>query len=254
VWEANAAPATRLTGRSMEQSLPAVLLQDVKKSFPLGHGQTLQVLNITSLVLPVGSHTVLKGSSGSGKTTLLNLIAGIALPTSGRIQVNGTDLVPLPEPQRDRFRAAHIGYIFQTFNLLAPFSALENVMLAMRFANTFPRRAQRQRAIDLLSQLDLKTRLSHRPAQLSRGEQQRVALARALANDPPVLLADEPCASLDAATAQVVLMALHSICRERATTMLIVAHDTAALAGADQVLDMREINRAPGQPDGVERA
>ena len=90
----------------MEQPPPAVLLQDVKKSFPLGHGHALEVLNVTSLALPVGSHTVLKGPSGSGKTTLLNLIAGIALPTSGLIQVNGTDLVPLPEPQRDRFRAA----------------------------------------------------------------------------------------------------------------------------------------------------
>jgi len=237
----------------MEQSPPAVLLQDVKKSFPLGHGHALEVLNVTSLALPVGSHTVLKGPSGSGKTTLLNLIAGIALPTSGRIQVSGTDLRPLPEPQRDRFRAAHIGYVFQTFNLLAPFTALENVMLAMRFATAIPRRAQRQRARDLLSQLDLKTRLSHRPAQLSRGEQQRVAMARALANDPPVLLADEPCASLDAATAQVVL-ALHSICRERATTVLIVAHDTAALTGADQVLDMREINRATGRSDAGEQA
>jgi ABC-type lipoprotein export system ATPase subunit len=126
-------------------------------------------------------------------------------------------------------------------------------MLAMRFATSVPRHAQRQRAVDLLSQLGLKTRLSHRPAQLSRGEQQRVAMARALANNPAVLLADEPCASLDAATARVVLRALHNICRERATTVLIVAHDTA-LAGADQVLDMREINRATGQPDEVERA
>src|SRR4029450_13493681 len=230
----------------MEQSSPAVLLHDVKKSFPLGHGHTLEVLNVTSLALPVGSHTALKGPSGSGKTTLLNLIAGIALPTSGRIQVNGTDLVPLPEPQRDRFRAAHIGYVFQTFNLLAPFTALENVMLAMHFAHAIPRRAQRQRAVDLLSQLDLKTRLSHRPAQLSRGEQQRVAMARDLAY--------EPRPSLDASPAQVVLLALHSICRERATTVLIVAHDTATLAGADQVLDMREINRATGQLDGVEGA
>ena len=253
MWEADAAPAISLTGRSMEQSPPAVLLQDVKKSFPLGHGHALEVLHVTSLALPVGSHTVFKGPSGSGKTTLLNLIAGIVLPTSGRIQVNETDLVPLPEPQRDRFRAAHIGYVFQTFNLLAPFTALENVMLAMRFANAIPRRAQRQRAVDLLSQLGLKTRLSHRPAQLSRGEQQRVAMARALANAPPVLLADEPCASLDAATAQVVLMALHNICRERATTVLVVAHDTAALTGADQILDMREINRATGRLDDGER-
>src|SRR5438270_4367619 len=165
----------------MEQSLPAVLLQDVKKSFPLGHGHALEVLNVTSLVLPVGSHTVLKGPSGSRKTTLLNLIAGIALPTSGHIQVKGTALVPLPEPQRDRFRAAHIGYIFQTFNLLAPFTAVENVMLAMLFAQTIPKRAQHQRAVTLLSRLGLSTRLAHRPAQLSRGEQQRVAIARALA-------------------------------------------------------------------------
>jgi len=238
----------------MEQSAPAVLLQDVKKAFPLGHGHDLEVLDVTSLALPVGSYTVLKGPSGSGKTTLLNLIAGIALPTAGHIRVSGTDLVILPEPQRDRFRAAHIGYIFQTFNLLAPFTALENVILAMRFANAIPQRAQRQRAVDLLARLGLSTRLSHRPAQLSRGEQQRVAMARALANDPPVLLADEPCASLDAATAQVVLKALQSICRESAKTVLIVAHDTAALEGADQVLDMREINRTTGRPHGVERA
>ncbi len=238
----------------MEQSLPVVLLQDVKKSYPLGHGHALQVVDITSLALPVGSYTVLKGPSGSGKTTLLNLMAGIALPTSGHIRVSGTDLVTLPEPQRDRFRAAHIGYIFQTFNLLAPFTALENVILAMRFARAIPRRAQRRRAVDLLSRLGLSTRLSHRPAQLSRGEQQRVAMARALANDPPVLLADEPCASLDATTAQVVLLALHAICREHQKTVLIVTHDTAALDGADQVLDMRELNRATGGPDGVEGA
>ena len=238
----------------MEQSAPAVLLQDVKKAFPLGHDHDLEVLDVTSLALPVGSYTVLKGPSGSGKTTLLNLIAGIALPTAGHIRVSGTDLVSLPEPQRDRFRAAHIGYIFQTFNLLAPFTALENVILAMRFANAIPKRAQRQRAVDLLARLGLSTRLSHRPAQLSRGEQQRVAMARALANDPPVLLADEPCASLDAATAQVVLQALQSICREHAKTVLIVAHDTAALEGADQVLDMRAVNRTAGRPHGVERA
>src|SRR5262249_41729038 len=105
----------------MEEAPPAVRFEDVKKTFSLGHGHALKGLNATSLALPVGSHTVLKGPSGSGKPTLLNLIAGIALPTSGRIQVKGTDLVPLPEPQRDRFRAAHIGYVFQTFNLLAPF-------------------------------------------------------------------------------------------------------------------------------------
>src|SRR5262249_44265572 len=136
----------------------------------------------------------------------------------------------------------------------APFTAVENVMLAMLFAQVLPKRTQRQHAGEILSRLGLSTRLTHRPAQLSRGEQQRVAIARALANDPPVLLADEPCASLDAATAQVVLTSLHSLCRERHKTVLIVAHDTAALEGADQVLDMRDINRATGRPDRGERA
>ena len=243
----------RGSGQSMEQTPPVVLLQAVQKSFPLDHGRDLQVLDIPHLAIPLGSYTVVQGPSGSGKTTLLNLIAGITIPTSGHIRVSGTDMTALPEPQRDRFRAAHMGYIFQTFNLLAPFTALENVMLAMRFAQAVPKRAQHQRAVALLSRLGLSTRLAHRPAQLSRGEQQRVAIARALANDPPVLLADEPCASLDAATAHVVLVALHSLCRESHKTVLIVAHDTAVLEGADQVLEMRDINRATGRPDGVDR-
>jgi ABC-type lipoprotein export system ATPase subunit len=238
----------------MEQTPPVVLVHAVQKCFPLEHGQDLQVLDIAHLAIPGGSYTVLQGPSGSGKTTLLNLIAGIALPSAGHIQVNGTDITALPEPQRDCFRAAQVGYIFQSFNLLAPFTALENVMLAMLFADVVPKRAQRRRAADILARLDLRTRLSHRPSQLSRGEQQRVAIARALANEPPVLLADEPCASLDAATAQVVLRALHAICRERHTTVLIVAHDSATLEGADQVLDMRDINCVTGQSDGGDLA
>jgi len=214
----------------------------------------VKALDDVSIEIGAGEFLALMGPSGSGKTTLLNMIAGIDRPTSGELLVMQQDVFRLSDAQAARWRNEHIGYVFQTFNLLAPFTALENVMLAMRFANTIPRRGQRQRAVALLSQLGLKTRLSHRPAQLSRGEQQRVAMARALANDPPVLLADEPCASLDAATAQVVLMALYNICRERATTVLIVAHDTTALVGASQVLDMREINRATGQADGVEGA
>jgi ABC-type lipoprotein export system ATPase subunit len=234
----------------MAQPPPAIVLQQVTKAFTLGQGQTLRVLEMAALTIPTGSYTVLKGPSGSGKTTLLHLIAGITLPTSGQITVQGTEVTALPEPQRDRFRAAHMGYVFQTFNLLAPFTALENVMLAMRFANAVPRRAQRQHATDLLARLGLHARLTHRPAQLSRGEQQRVAMARALANNPPVLLADEPCASLDPTTAQVVLRTLHNVCRECHTTALIVAHDSATLEGADTVLDMRQLNQATGHSNG----
>jgi ABC-type lipoprotein export system ATPase subunit len=233
----------------MEQTQLAVSLQGVQKSFPLGHGQHLEVLNLAPLALPAGSVTVLHGLSGSGKTTLLNLIAGIAAPTAGNVLVYNTDIFALREAQRDRFRAQHIGYIFQTFNLLAAFTAVENVMLSMLFAAAVPQRDQRQRARDLLSQLGLGARLTHRPRQLSRGEQQRVTIARALANNPPLLLADEPCASLDAGTARGVLQTLLAICRQERKTLLMVSHDETAVGAADRLLDMITLNR----PAGMER-
>jgi ABC-type lipoprotein export system ATPase subunit len=231
----------------MTQVPAAVTLQRVAKSFPLGDGRALEVLNIQALELPAGGYTVLRGPSGSGKTTLLNLMAGISIPTTGTIWVHGTDIFSLPESRRDRFRAEHIGYIFQTFNLLAPFTALENVLLAMMFVPTLPKHEQRQRAEEILCTLGLKERLSHRPHQLSRGEQQRVAIARALANNPPFILADEPCASLDPKTARVVLAEFVTMCREARRTLLVVSHDEAALRGADRILDMTEINR-PAEP------
>jgi ABC-type lipoprotein export system ATPase subunit len=224
----------------------AITLQAVTKAFPLGDGRALEVLNIPALELAVGSYTVLKGPSGSGKTTLLNLIAGLIAPTTGTIWLDGTDIMRLSEPRRDRFRAEHIGYIFQTFNLLAPFTALENVLLAMTFTPKLPTRERRQRAARILTTLGLRQRLSHRPSQLSRGEQQRVAVARALANDPPVILADEPCASLDPQTAGVVLGEFLAICREGGKTLLVVSHAEQALRGADQVLDMAALNRTVG--------
>ena len=229
----------------------AVTLHGVKKSFPLGNGSNLEVLNVEQLVLPAGSYTVLKGPSGSGKTTLLNLIAGVSVPTAGTIWVHDTDIFTLPEPQRDRFRAQHMGYVFQTFNLLAAFSAIENVLLAMMFSHAIPKRQQRQRAGELLSRLGLGARLAHKPQHLSRGEQQRVAIARALANNPPLILADEPCASLDAHTAREVLAAFLTICREERKTLLIVSHDEAVLGAADQVVDLTEMNRAGFRHDAA---
>jgi ABC-type lipoprotein export system ATPase subunit len=232
---------------------PAVVLRGVRKAFPGGTGTRLEVLDVEGLSIPTGTWTALRGRSGSGKTTLLNLIAGISLPTAGAIAVGGVDIVAMTEARRDGFRARHIGYVFQTFNLLSAFSALENVMLAMMFTDAVPRRAHRQRAADILGRLGLGARLSHKAHQLSRGEQQRVAIARALANDPPVILADEPCASLDAQTARDVLAEFSTVCREDAKTVLIASHEDVALAAADRVLDMAEINRAGGRPLAAER-
>jgi len=229
----------------MSDARSTVSLRGVKKSFPLGDGSQLEVLDIERLDLPEASCTILKGRSGSGKTTLLNLIAGISVPSAGTIVVAGTEIFALSEARRDRFRAEHIGYVFQTFNLLAAFSALENVMLAMTFARAVPRRQHRRRARELLARLGLGNRLDNTPGQLSRGEQQRVAIARALANDPPLILADEPCASLDAATAQTVLAAFLEVCRDEGRTLLVVSHDEAALGMADRVLDITGFNRSP---------
>ena len=221
-----------------------MLLDGVKKTFALRDRESLTVLDIARLDLPPRTWTVLKGRSGSGKTTLLNMIAGISMPTAGTIMVHGTEIFALPEAQRDRFRARHVGYVFQAFNLLSAFSALENVMLAMAFADAVPRRDQRRRAAGILSRLGLGTRLSHKPQHLSRGEQQRVAIARALANDPPVILADEPCASLDARTAHDVLAELVTVCREDGRVLMMVSHDDADVGRDDRVIDMRDVNRA----------
>lgn len=228
----------------MNDTRPVVTLRGVKKSFPLGEGGQLEVLDVEHLALPAATCTILKGRSGSGKTTLLNLIAGVSIPTAGTIVVDDTEIFALSEARRDRFRAEHVGYVFQTFNLLAAFSALENVMLAMMFARTVPRRYHRRQARELLFRLGLGNRLDSKPAQLSRGEQQRVAIARALANNPPLILADEPCASLDAGTAQAVLAAFLGVCRDEGKTLLVVSHDDAVLGAGDRVLDIAEVNRA----------
>jgi len=226
----------------MTEALAAVTLHGVKKMFPLENGRMLDALDIEHWSVPAGSCTVLTGPSGSGKTTLLNLIAGVSLPTAGTVAVYDTDISALPEARRDRFRARHIGYVFQAFNLLSAFTALENVMLSMMFADAIPRREQRRRAGEILARLGLGARLSHKPQQLSRGEQQRIAIARALANRPRLILADEPCASLDAGTAREVLDELLGVCREAGTTLLAVSHEAAVLTAGDHVVDITAIN------------
>ena len=238
----------------MTEALAAVILRGVKKMFPLENGRTLDALDIEHWSVPAGSCTVLTGPSGSGKTTLLNLIAGVSLPTAGTVAVHDTDISTLPEARRDRFRARHIGYVFQTFNLLSAFTALENVMLSMMFADAVPKHEQRRRAGEILARLGLGARLSHKPQQLSRGEQQRIAIARALANRPRLILADEPCASLDAGTAREVLDELLGVCREAGTTLLTVSHEAAVLTAGDQVVDITAINRPEYRRRAVESA
>ncbi|MGA2035727.1 MAG: ABC transporter ATP-binding protein [Thermoguttaceae bacterium] len=211
-------------------------LRDIKKSFVEPDGTPLPILDVPQFHVAAGEQMVLVGRSGCGKTTLLHVIAGISRPDSGRVRINDWDITLFSEAECDRFRAEHIGYVFQTFNLLRGFSALENVLLAMRFTG---RRPDRARAGKLLDRVGLSHRTTHKPAQLSVGEQQRVAVARALANRPKLLLADEPTANVDAGHQQQILDLLRETCKEENVALVLVTH-TADVAGQFSRVDRLE--------------
>ena len=210
-------------------------LRDVRKSYREADGNKLDVIQISQFDLGKGEQTALVGASGSGKSTLLNLIAGILLPDAGEVKVNGTDITKLPEAQRDRFRAGHIGYVFQSFNLLQGFTALENVLLGQMFGNG------NGDAVQLLKKVGLEHRLHHRPRELSVGEQQRVAIARALVNAPSLVLADEPTGSLDEKNGAAVLDLLRQVCADGKHTLLIVTHDPAVMKRFEKVVRLEEL-------------
>jgi putative ABC transport system ATP-binding protein len=217
-----------------------LLVENVQKSYREPDGSRLPILDVPRLELAAGEQMVVRGRSGGGKTTLLNAIAGLTTIDSGRITVSTTDVTRLPEAGRDRFRARHIGFIFQTFNLLAGFSALENVLLGMTFTG---QRQDRQRAADLLARVGLSHRLTHKPAALSVGEQQRVAVARALVNRPGLLLADEPTANIDPAHQQQVIDLLREVCRSENVAMLLVTHADEVARQFDRVEQLDQLNR-----------
>ena len=218
---------------------PFVLaMRDLRKSYREADGNPLDVIRISQFSLATGDQVALVGQSGSGKSTLLNLIAGILLPDGGEILVNGTDITKLSEAVRDRFRAANIGYVFQSFNLLQGFTALENVLLGQMFAGGAN---GGDRAVKLLETVGLGKRLHHTPRALSVGEQQRVAIARALVNAHALVLADEPTGSLDARHGAAVLELLQQICADNKQTLLLVTHDPTVMNRFSKVVPLQEL-------------
>jgi ABC-type lipoprotein export system ATPase subunit len=217
-----------------------LLVENVKKSYREPDGSRLAILDIPRFEMVAGEQVVIRGRSGGGKTTFLNAIAGLAAVDAGRIVVNGTDVTKLPEVSRDVFRARQIGFVFQTFNLLAGFTALENVLLGMTFTR---QRNDPQRAKQLLERVGLGHRLTHKPAALSVGEQQRVAVARALVNKPALLLADEPTANIDPAHQQQVVDLLREVCAAEKVAMLLVTHAPEVSEQFARVEQLDEINR-----------
>jgi putative ABC transport system ATP-binding protein len=210
-------------------------LRNVSKRFREADGNLLEVIRLRQFELGAGEQTVLVGESGSGKSTLLNLIAGILLPDEGEIVVNGTDPTRLSEAARDRFRAVNIGYVFQSFNLLQGFTALENVLLGQMFGGGS---GGSDRAIQLLKSVGLEHRLHHKPRALSVGEQQRVAIARAFVTHPAVLFADEPTGNLDTATGQRITDLLFDLNRSTGSTLVLVTHARELAARCGRVLEL----------------
>jgi putative ABC transport system ATP-binding protein len=216
-------------------------LRNVKKTYTEPDGSPLPILDIPKFSVANNEQMVLVGKSGSGKTTLLHVIAGITRADSGEIVIDGINLAGLSEAGVDKVRAAKIGYVFQTFNLLPGFSAFENVLLGMTFARG---RKDPARARQLLDRVGLGHRLTHKPGALSVGEQQRVAVARALANRPSLLLADEPTANIDPKNQQKIIELIRDTCREEGVSLIIVTHSTEVAGQFQRVDRLEEINLA----------
>ncbi|QPC81264.1 ABC transporter ATP-binding protein [Phototrophicus methaneseepsis] len=199
-----------------------------------------QILDIPEWELEPGQQVLLRGVSGSGKTSLFNIIAGLMQPTAGRIWFEGTDLYKLGEAQRDHFRAQHIGYVFQNHYLLPTLTTLENVIMPMMFARALPAQVRKERATVMLQQVGLQDHLDHRPARLSTGQRMRVAVARALVNQPALVLADEPTASLDSASAQSTMNLIQDVCQKANAILIVASHDPALFARFPQIVDLKE--------------
>ena len=200
-----------------------IILTDVTKIYKVA-SQPVHALTGVSLSITPGSIIALTGKSGAGKSTLLHIIGTLDRPTSGSIKINGTEVSTLSDQALSTFRNATVGFVFQMNNLLPEFSALENVMMPGHIANA-PKEMVRDRAHKLLKAVGLENRESHRPGELSGGEQQRVAIARALIMAPPLLLADEPTGNLDQRTSESIQHLLMDICQENNVTMILVTHD-----------------------------
>jgi putative ABC transport system ATP-binding protein len=213
-----------------------IQLRGVSKTV-LSGGQPLTILHPLDLDVPSGRCLAIIGPSGSGKSTLLGLIAGLDAASTGSIAIGGTDITKLDEDALARLRGEKIGFVFQFFHLVPSLTAIENIQVPMEIAG---RRDAVERAQALLDEVGLHDRGHHYPSQLSGGEQQRIAIARALANDPPLILADEPTGNLDSSNGRHVLDLLLQVRRTRGVTLVLVTHDPSVAAIADERLVLRD--------------
>ena len=223
----------------MSSPTPTLSLRNVTRSYPVGDGRTLDVLRGVDLDVRPGEIIGLIGPSGSGKSSLLHAAGLLERPTSGQVFIDGADCTGLNDTARTALRLHRIGFVYQFHHLLPEFSALDNVALPPMIAGK-SRAACRERAKMLLTNLGLAERLEHQPAQLSGGEQQRVAIARALANNPGLILADEPTGNLDPATSGAVFRNLHDLVRQEGVAALIATHNLELASFMDRVFALQD--------------
>jgi putative ABC transport system ATP-binding protein len=207
----------------MSEREPLIRIQDLRRDFIMGH-TTVHALDGVNLSVEEGEFLGVMGPSGSGKSTLLYLLGGLDRPTAGHAWVRGQDITALDENGLARYRRREVGFVFQSFNLVSTMTALQNAEFPMLFAR-IPPAQRRKRARYLLEAVGLADRMEHRPTELSGGEQQRVAIARALANDPTIILTDEPTGNLDSRTGAEVMRVLTQLNREQGCTIVVVSHD-----------------------------
>jgi putative ABC transport system ATP-binding protein len=247
----------------MNATREIVRTQEVRKTYVMG-SETVHALSGISLTIDAGEYVSIMGPSGSGKSTFFNMVGGLDKPTAGEVYIDEVDIAQLDTYELAWLRCRKIGYIFQTFNLIPVMTALENVTLPMVFAGTDPDEA-RDKGASLLGLVGLGDRLHHKPAQMSGGQQQRVAIARSLANDPAIILADEPTGNLDLRTGREVIELLTRLKTERGVTIITATHDMKMLDASDRVVwitdgqisriqSRNELNIQVGSIDGEEEA
>jgi putative ABC transport system ATP-binding protein len=217
---------------------PLIKLEDIWKIYQLGEVE-LTVLKGISLEIKPGNFVVILGPSGSGKSTLLHILGLLDVPTKGKVFIEGKDTSNFSEDELAGIRGKKIGFVFQQFNLLPNLNALENVMVPMIFQGT-SEEERRKRAESLLSSVGLGERISHRPAELSGGERQRVAIARALANDPEVIVADEPTGNLDSSTGKQIMDIIINLHKTEQKTIIVVTHDPAIADYSKQIVNIKD--------------
>jgi len=215
-----------------------IRIRGVAKTFRMA-GATIHALRGIDLDIYRGEYLSIMGPSGSGKSTLFNMIGALDLPTAGTIEIAGHELTRLSPRELAYFRGNHIGYVFQTYNLIPAYRAIDNVAMPLLFSGQ-PYEKAVERAHEVLSQVGLANRVDHRPDELSGGQQQRVAIARALANNPAIILADEPTGNLDLATGEEIIRLLNDLTRRFGVTVITATHDHKMLSASDRILWIRD--------------